>query len=145
MIPGILTVHSILNHIWNEHIATWLIFTVMFTGCKSVPQDNMSCGQAYDGHRSSWDTGENLGHLAISVGHQPTALVGHTFGGTPAALVGHTCHLVAIVSHLLLELVAHCVLDCPQTFLDFKTEDFHRGEDARCLSLSLCHCVCENS
>ena len=88
----------------------------------------MSCGQAYDGHRSSWDTGENLGHLAISVGHQPTALVGHTFGGTPAALVGHTCHLVAIVSHLLLELVAHSVFDCPQTFLDFKTEDFHRKE-----------------
>ena len=95
----------------------------------------MSCGQAYDGHRSSWDTGENLGHLAISVGHQPTALVGHTFGGTPAALVGHTCHLVAIVSHLLLELVAHSVFDCPQTFLDFKTEDFHRGDDAF-------HCLC---
>ena len=89
----------------------------------------MSCGQAYDGHRSSWDTGENLGHLAISVRHQPTALVGHTFGGTPAALVGHTCHLVAIVSHLLLELVAHSVFDCPQTFLDFKSEDFHRKEE----------------
>ena len=108
----------------------------------------MSCGQAYDGHRSSWDTGENLGHLAISVGHQPTALVGHTFGGTPAALVGHTCHLVAIVSHLLLELVAHSVFDCPQTFLDFKSGGFHRKEEMLSFydaDAFQCHIVCENS
>ena len=104
----------------------------------------MSCGQAYDGHRSSWDTGENLGHLAISVRHQPTALVGHTFGGTPAALVGHTCHLVAIVSHLLLELVAHSVFDCPKTFLDFKSGGFHRKEEMLSIygaDAFHCHCV----